>query len=730
MNILLTLFLSTLSLQAAANQEYLLKKYQVLQPYHESLREPMPVKQCKYHSRKQRRTKQKQCRIEIEYEAQPQKLQDLLKETENSFDTSELKFLSSNLGKEYQHLKSFMNIYNEMEKCRVNSPEPEDAAMTFRFEEGASEALFTSTCESCHSQTNQTIKTLFSLFDTQNMSLKESAFQDQISAQALEKNIQSRVLMASKFMKDDFHSPAFTNKLVKELCQPNGLCPEKTKNLLKHLIDTEKNKIANTSTSTPNVLQTVNQHIAGLNSILEEYNSNRESLLEQQRQEKKNLSGHTASRGRLNKIQTKYAAKLKKLKESVFRKYQAELAQRYSTDIGRILRTQTIHTSAGFIGLEKMNSKLLGIQGFEETVLTHKDPFPRLSPINSQTAKTALNESFSRANESIRNILSLNKQKHEDNKNYKHQLSQTLSQKEKKELDEWYKSKRIANIEEILIIHPDIISQSLTRYPEYSSIVCTAVSNISKDEKKKALIKNSITFAGAAGSVAVAVIAPYVGLTGLPVMLAATSVALTSAVVDYTLRTTGASEHRALKEKMLNAYLSETGDHQSIEDIRYEWRRALAEDLHARWAIGFGLFDITRAGTAIRTTVSAGRHIRKTNTASQITKNRILLSNISQNKKHERALLDLLDTHSQLEVRNFLRAAALFPPKKQRFILNELPNMAVHPNLNLPKITAELKKRGVNSNVRDFLIRYSRCVNCKAKPGIKVQKGSQKPPSS
>ncbi len=739
MNILFPIYLFILSSAALADEtEQFLKKYHFFQPYYDSIREPMPVKRCENSSIKHGRKNQERCWMEIEYEHHPQKLQNLLAETETHFETSDPKFLSSSLGKEYKHLKHFMNIYNKMKNCKEGRilEEPDAVSMINRFEEGASEAVSFSNCESCHSKRNQ-IKQTFSavLQQTQNSPTAESNLQNEILSQALEKSIKARILMESRLKEDNLKKSFFASSAMRLFCRPNNgvknICSEQETELLRKIIEKERTKSLASSTAKPLTLEDttkyLNRHISRLNNILREYNTSRKMILEEKQKESAKLSSHIANRPALHKIKEKYTTALKRLKNSSFREYQETLAQIYSTELGAVLRTKSIHSAAGFLELEKMNSKLLGIQGFEETILTNKDAFPLLKPIEDKLTRTALSEYFSRSNASIHSLLSQKQQKQKEDEEYHSRLQTAAGNREKKKLADQYKSKRIRDIEELLQVHPDIVSLSIVKTPQHSSIICTAVKNISDRRKRQNFIKDSITISSAVGSAAVAVIAPYLGVVGLPVLLASSGVAVTSAVADYTLRYKGASQHRELKEKMLNAYLSQTGDNQSIDDIRQEWRLALAEDLHAKWAVGFGLFDLTRTGWAMRQTlVHTTKKIRNT-TAVQITKNRILLNNISQNKAYETALLNLLDTHSQLEVRNFLRAAALFPPKKQALVLKELPNMAAHPRLNLRQITAELKKHGTKANVMDFLIRYTRCVNCKAKPGIKLKKGKHSP---
>ena len=747
MKIFLTFLCLFSLLQAYAGvEEELLVQYQKLHPYHESIRDPMPVQRCENRSIKYGRSEQNHCWIEVEYEDSSEAMRALLKKTKESFDTSEHKFLSSGLGREYSHLKNFIDIYDRMEKCK--EPNPEDSAlsdeaglMLSRFEESSSEAVSpASSCESCHAKsspfpaakkTRSLLAAIVNLFST-DKNLEEAEFQDEIFSQALKKSIQSRVLMESQFNPENFSNPRFSETLVNKVCQKpagdNKLCRKEDKALLKHLIEEAKSSTEPVE-SRPNITNNVNQSIAHLNNILEEYNSERKILLEQKRKEKEKLPKNITRRPYSHRINIKYAAQLKRLKESVFREYQLELAQIYNTADGRILRTNAIHTASGFNKLEEMNSKLLGIQGFEETTLTNKDEFSRLLPIDKNTAEKALNETFSRSNQSLQDLLEQNQQKQNDDQEYKNQLKQMPNLAKAKELDAEYRRKRMKDIEDLLIIHPDIISRSLVQNPKYTPIICTAVKNVSNDRRKKALFKNSVTLAGGVGSLAIAVVAPYLGFVGLPVALSAIGAAVTGAAADYAFRSQGASEHRKLKEKMLNAYLAETGDSQSIEDIRSEWRKALAEDLHAKWAIGFGLFDITRGGKAIRQTIIHSSQSAKRSAAAQITRNRILLFNISQNRMHEEALITLLKTQSNLEVRNFLRAVSLFPPKKQSKILSELPHMASNPQLNLVQLTSELKKQGIKANLSSFLVRYTRCLNCKAKPTIKIQKGKQNPHS-
>ena len=228
------------------------------------------------------------------------------------------------------------------------------------------------------------------------------------------------------------------------------------------------------------------------------------------------------------------------------------------------------------------------------------------------------------------------------------------------------------------------------------------------------------------GAIGISVLAPFVGIVGTPVLLTTAAVATSITAIDFTTRRSSVQKHYENRENILNSYLAQLGNQHSIEDIQNEWRQMIVEDLHSKWAVGLGMFDLYRIGTIVRKTsaLSKTRSTADHLVDTQVIKNRGLLNTISNNPELATALNKLLRNRPESQVHQFLKAAAIFPAARQMEVLARLPQMASSSSLDLPALTAAINTAGIKSNIASFFEKYATCVfPCKLKPALKITKG-------
>ena len=361
------------------------------------------------------------------------------------------------------------------------------------------------------------------------------------------------------------------------------------------------------SLDVPTIVADINYRISRLNSILEDYNEERKELenklaLEEQNiNQEENLSLPEQRKRDHNRSlkRKKLQDELKRLKRIFFLDYKQELSLLHANGAGALLQTDVIRNQSKFKELEQITTKNLGLSGFEEAELTHKEDFPLLKPIDDHIARSAKRETLLRIDKQIQTLLSDQRNKHKIDQEYLDRIQNVSSEEEKQNLNKWYQEQRFDRLSKLILSNPKTISPVLLNSPEYSSLLCEIADKIEKDEKFKETLKTGLFIGSALGSV---VVGTLTAGTGAPPTLAATASLATAVGVtaaDFTLRMKEMSRHSRNQEAMLNAYLSQTGDEQSIVDIRKEWKLAFTQGVHAKWTLALGTFDLYRIGSAI-----------------------------------------------------------------------------------------------------------------------------------
>ena len=481
---------------------------------------------------------------------------------------------------------------------------------------------------------------------------------------------------------------------------------------------------------TPTIVADINYRIANLNSILEEYNEQKRVLEEKfflenpdiNPEENLNLPEKRRAEHERSLKHKKFNDEMKRLKKIAFLDYKQELSLLHKSGAGALLQTDAIRTQSNFNELEKITSKALGILGFEEAELTHPEGFPLLKPISDRTAQSATHEALLRIDQQIQTLLADQRNKHKIDQEYLDRIQQASSKKEKQDLQEWYQDQQFDRLSKLILFNPNTISPVLLDNPEYSSVLCETVNKIEKDKKLKEMLKTGLLVMSAAGSVGIAVITAGVGAPA-PLTIASTVIVGTGmTLTDFTVRVNEVSRHTRNQENLLNAYLSQTGDDQSIVDIRKEWKSSIKEQFHAGWALALGTFDFSRMGSAFTKIKLHKSSSAKIPTLQ--TRNDQLQRIITENDQYKSAIESLLQDHSLRSVQRLLNNIRRLQTNQQKQVLDSFAKITQHRSFDLTAFSRDIKKAHTRENIKELLKRWAICISCRVKFGTKKTKSS------
>lgn len=480
---------------------------------------------------------------------------------------------------------------------------------------------------------------------------------------------------------------------------------------------------------TSTIVADINYRISNLNFILEEYNEQKKELEEKFfsenpdiKQEGLNLAKKRAIEYERSLKYKKFKEKLKRLKKTTFLDYKEELSLLHRSGAGIFLQTDIIRSQSNFEELEKITTKGLGILGFEESELTHLEDFPLLKPISDRTAQLAAQEALLRIDRQIQTLFADQRNKHKIDRQYLDHIQQTSSEKEKQDLKDWYQDQRFDRLSQLILFNPNAISPVLLESPEYFSVFCETINKIEKDKKFKERLKTALLIGSAAGAMAIAALTAGAGAP-VPLTIASTVVAGTGlTLTDFTIRVLEVGRHARNQENLLNAYLSQTGDEQSIVDIRKEWKSSVKEKFHAGWALALGTFDIGRAGSAVKRI----KLYKKSTSDIPVlqTQNNQLQKIITENDQYKEAIESLLQKHSLRSVQRLLNNVKKISVDRQKEVLDSFTKITQHKSFDLTAFTRDLKQSSTKENIADVLKRWAICISCRVKVGTKKTKNS------
>ena len=484
------------------------------------------------------------------------------------------------------------------------------------------------------------------------------------------------------------------------------------------------------SLDAPTIVADINYRIANLNSILEDYNEQRKDLeekwtLENQNLRKReglNLPERRKADHEYSLKRKKFEDELKRLKKTVFLEYKQELALLHASGAGSLLQTKSVRNQSNFKELERIASKALGILGFEEAELTHPEEFPLLKLIDDYTAHLAKQEALSRIDQQIQTLLTDQRDKHNIDQEYLDRIQQASSEKEKQDLQEWYQDQRFDRLSKLILLNPKTTSSTLLNNPEYSSILCKTIHKIEKNKEFKDMLKTALFIGSASGSVAIAILTAGIGVPAPLTIASAVIVGTGLTLTDFTLRVFESNRHSRNQENLLNTYLSQTGDDQSIEDIRTEWKSSIKEQYHAGWALALGTFDISRIGSAVKK-IKLHKN-SSANIPTLQTQNNQLQRIITENDQYKEAIESLLQQHSIRSVQRLLHNVRRLPVDQQKTVLDSFSRIAHHNSFDLTAFSREIKQTHTVKNIKELLKRWAICISCRIKVGTKKTKNS------
>ena len=637
MKYLLLFFFTSSFLSSQQNDSLLLERYVTLSPYHDHLKKPVITET---HEKGKRN-------LDFKLEDDLEKFEQLLEDTREEQDITSPAFLSSPLGKAYRSLENFLDVHQNLNQCRQSNPRPSTSErldqLLNRFSLNASSSEAEGPCEYNKRQdilSNAELGFMNGVIEAQ---LEQELFLD-----ALTRSLQSRVHYEKQWGKDDITSASFQNKLLYNLCYAYP-CSSEDRALLETTLEEVVAQVSSLESLTPmnevEVNEDINERIDRLNHILESYTQEKEKLEREweetdaphQSWQQANFGNVISRRRRIRK------EKLLELKKEVWERYQSEYQFLYGDGAGDLLQTHVVREGSGITQLEELRARFFGIRGFEEKVLKKTDDFPSLRYIKIDTSRKALEESFSRTEEQVRELLEMKRQSHSEN--------------------------RLDNITHMLTVSPGSAGHVLLNNPQYADIYCSLSQDIARKERRKAILETG-TYLVIGGGIAVAGILTAGTALPLAATIGALAVAGTFTAGDIIYRRNEARRNRELQEDLLNAFLAGTGDDMSLEDIRRTWRDFVENDYNKKAAFWFGAFDVlgiphaARAGTLLR----LSKTLTTVDTAAK--GGRALLFNISGKNRYVKWLKNLMENHPKEEVSALLNSLAALPSRKQRSFLD------------------------------------------------------------
>ena len=593
--------LSLKNVYGKAGEEELLSQYWKLHPFHQSIIESVEVQKCQ---KLNRNSKKEVCHTEIQQKDNPKKFHELLSNTKKFVgNTNNSNFLNSPLGRQYQSLKKFINIYEQFQSCEESASWGTRASLDNTFSRlisniGPCPPLMTTN----NTIPRETVAPIFHVLQSiqgegKHLPPESSFLEDQILGEALKRSLKARILFAHKFKNQkpdretvsNFCQGPVTYKVstvrgLRTKKRQGNICTDEEKALLETLVDEIGQKLSS-SNSPVQVATDLNQRIALLNFILESYNKEKQRLEQQWREEDDRKKTPSRVRERLKRGRSR---QLFRLKKAIFENYQTTLYLLHAQGAGDLLQTDAIREKSGLPKLEIVDPKFWGIGGFELSVLKSKDDFPLLDSLKEKDADRAIEESLSRTKQQVQELLQGHREKQEADRKYLQDLKDN-SPKAQPLLRERYQKERLKSIGKLLKNNPGVVGSILGAHPEHAGILCQVAQNISRDERNHLVIKTgAYLVAGAAITV--------LGFTTLGAGLLPTSVLIAAlgagTAADYTYQISERQKHHEFREDVLNAYLSMGGDKRSIEDIKNEWISTLKADKSSKTALALGTLEI------------------------------------------------------------------------------------------------------------------------------------------
>ncbi|MCY4644108.1 MAG: hypothetical protein OXB88_05765 [Bacteriovoracales bacterium] len=694
----------------------------------------MPVEKC---SSDKKKKGEKNCEIAIEWEENPQKLYDLLERTEKNFKTTDPGFLSSDLGKRYQELKNFMEVHKNFNQCNQKLPLWTKGRFKDIIEGFTQDVSYAKIAKNpCHFEAASRDIGSYQLKNVQKAleytpqkgpESRESLLQSQILDAALKKSIEAHITFAIQFQNKNPLDSNFQKSLIDKMCvreTPKGRrrklhqtpCQKEDRRLFESLVRKKSETLAQSSIPSMNeeeIVKDINEKIDKLNQVLAIFNRRTQEIQKNWHLEFQGQTDRYKKPGAMKEILTKRKAmenELLDFKREVFTQYRIAFAELHSSGAGELFQTETVKSKMGLDQLEKLDPDLFGIMGFNIEQLKKIDSFPVLEKIDPQTAKKAISESLSRTEDQGRKTFNDKKKKESDDKRYLDDLEYinrfaNSSQKGRSNLQDHYKKSRIRELEKLIPINRGLLGGILLNGPKNADIICAVAKNLAVKRRNRETIETAVYIGMGATLITVSLASPFVSIPGR--ILAATASAGGSfRIGDLIYKRVQSHRHKKIHEQMLNAYLSSSGNRQSIDRIREEWNQALQNNYNSKVSVFAWLADYTVLPRAVRLGAWT-RVTRKTydfKTESEDLKEEV--HKIINDQANLNSINDLFDLYPQENIGHLVSFIGELPKDKKAFALHSLDDFSkqetIYPNGIKPLLETMQEKGIFDDNPIEF----------------------------
>ena len=659
----------------------LLERYENVTPFHEYTQFPMPSsdKVCEGEGAEQK------CRFTITYSSKL--LEDLLADTAKGRDTFDANFLATPLGKQYQRLKRFLEIYQGLKGCH------EDAAwgtgegvtksvdkLSANLSEGDRDENC-STCFACYEESKLLSNDFldFSSEFEEVLSLEENLESDLI-LQVLKESVKLRVAYAQKFRGEDIAKNSFQKELADDLCRKKQqqYCNGSERGVLERVIrEQAKNLKSQKKMSAESAAEELNRGIVQINEILTQYNQKKKQLEEQWKQEdeEQREGKGLLARSYLNdpdalaRKQEQRRKYLKKLKTDAYKKYREQYAALVAQgEVGTLLQMDVFKQASNLNKLDERAGKLFWLLGSQEKILKKESEFPLLTAVDTKIVDQAMDEAIARSRTQVQEMV----QKKRDRKAGQDYLLAKINEvgmprHSKDSYRRQLKQARQKSLREVFSVYPPAAGQVLFNNPQYTGAFCEVAKDLSLAERNH-IIAETTLFIGLGVGVAVA------GVMSAGTLLPASSfvmVALGVGAVDYTYHRVQGQKKLEQQEKMLNAYLAHVKDTEGIDEIRDKWQQAVEYQHYAFLGVAFagidfipGLGPASKGVRGVRNLLRLTRGIKRFD--PKIARHQALLDLVAEDSNLEQGFRVMLKINSRQDAGRILDDISKLPADRQR----------------------------------------------------------------
>ena len=663
--------LAVLCLLAPVEAATLLERYEKFVPLHLKAEIPMPTPVC----RKLRAWGKEQCHYESKLEISPS-FEQLLADIEKSHDTTDAKFLATPLGKHYQGAKRFVEIQKDFSACQESAAWGTKGNLREtlgRLSTNVSQSYLDEDCNACY-ESGELLPSEFLSFadDLESATSQQQNLESTLHLEFLKGSLEARIAYAQKFRGKNIQADSFKQQLLGELCRKDSksFCNDGERAILERLVSEQivqakpRQKI-----SVQQVASDLNASITQMNETLAQYQERKQQLEEQWKAEDRvNPPGGHLGPDSKDRRKARRDKALLEIKREVFENYREQYAQLHAGEVGSLLQTHAVMNSSNFNKLNKQAGKLLGFMGLEEKALRETQDFPLLTPIDAVVAKQAMDEGISRTNTQVWELLEKKRAREREEKDYLAKIKSNkfypgLPANPSQIYREQLREARKKSLRDLIGLNLPMAGKVLFNNPQYTGEFCQVAQNLSESERNRMALETGGYIVLGLGLTATAI---ATGGISIPFVAAAVAVG----VADSSYQNSEARRKRRQQEAMLNSYLAQVKDDQSIEQIRGKWIEALESERYGLLGLGLIPLDFTgigRGARGVRGLVRLTKGPKGFN--PRLARNDQLLKLIAGDRELSHGLEVMMKQYSREDVGRLLDDISKFSPKEQREVL-------------------------------------------------------------